>query len=323
MNDNKKLNSKKRNTALQSIGSLLMYGLTASIILSPQIAGLRALSEYSVHVMLGMLMLVIVTMLSDKRRMMLAALACTAALCLWLKNASNHALRLPDSNQEVKLKVAHVNLGNLDEGLSELAQIVIGEELDVVSFQELTPDWGDMLRDSLLGLLPYRYQQVRIDPYGMAVYSKHPLQMADTMQCRGIPMLHIAVDKGDARFHLVSSYLTPALDQQSLAMASSQLQRLSREVVQLTDPVIALGEYNMTYWTPEIREFRATTKLENSRRDIAQGNLRVPYDHIFFSENLECVQFNEMKGASQKYLGIRGTYQLKSEVLSQYKELAN
>jgi len=140
---------------------------------------------------------------------------------------------------------------------------VIGEELDVVSFQELTPDWADMLRDSLLGLLPYRYQQVRIDPYGMAVYSKHPLQMADTMQCRGIPMLHIAVDKGDARFHLVSSYLT------------------------------------------------------------AQGNLRVPYDHIFFSENLECVQFNEMKGASQKYLGIRGTYQLKSEVLSQYKELAN
>lgn len=315
------MNKKKRNIILENIGSLMLCSLTAAIILSPKLPILRAVSEYSVHMTLGMLLVVIVTMVFDKHRLMLAALACTAALCLWLKNASNHSLKLPESNEEVKLKVAHVNLSNLDDRISDVFHIAAGEDLDVISFQELTPDWDMLLFDSLQSVFPYRYQQVRIDPYGMAIYSKHPLQIADTIQCHGIPMIHIAVDKAEERFHLVSSYLTPALDKQSLAKASSQLRRIAREVASLDAPVIALGEYNMTYWTPEIREFRNSSKLQNSRRDIAQGNLRVPYDHIFFSDELECVQFNEMIGAEQKYLGIRGTYQLKSEVLSQYKEL--
>ena len=67
------------------------------------------------------------------------------------------------------------------------------------------------------------------------------------------------------------------------------------------------------YWTNEIREFRSNTKLTNSRRGLSDGNLRVPYDHIFFSEALECTEFKEMKDENQNYIGILGTYQIRKE----------
>ena len=60
-------------------------------------------------------------------------------------------------------------------------------------------------------------------------------------------------------------------------------------------------------------QLRAKTNLQNSRRDLVDGNLRVPYDHIFFSNALECTQFKEVKDVSQNYLGIVGTYQIKDE----------
>ena len=69
----------------------------------------------------------------------------------------------------------------------------------------------------------------------------------------------------------------------------------------------------MVYWTQEIRDFRSNANLNNSRRDISQSNLRVPYDHIFFSNDLQCVEFSELKSENQNYLGITGTYQIKGD----------
>ena len=63
----------------------------------------------------------------------------------------------------------------------------------------------------------------------------------------------------------------------------------------------------------KIRGFRAKTNLQNSRRDLVDGNLRVPYDHIFFSNGLECTQFKELKDEAHNYIGIMGTYQIKKE----------
>jgi len=243
---------------------------------------------------------------------MFTGLACTAILALWLKNASNNNLKLPITNEEAKLKVAHINLSNVDDELDNLTKIIADEEIDLLSFQELTPDWEPAIQQAVAAVYPYKYSFVRIDPYGMAVYSRFPFEKSDTIQCKGIPSMCLEVKKNGTLFHIVSTYLAPAFDKTGLETASAQLKRISKRVENNKDHLIALGEYNMVYWTQEIRDFRSTNKLENSRRDIAQGNLRVPYDHIFYSQDLQCVQFKEIISDSQKYLGILGTYQLKS-----------
>lgn len=308
------MTKKNKNIIFEYCFSGVLAGMTAGIIVAPHSGALRSASEFSAHIMLGILAVSILAMLLEKKKIMFAGLACAAALALWLKNASNDHLKLPIINEELQLRVAHINLSNVDDSIDDVLNILEVEQVDVVSFQELTPDWTNTLAVELGTKFPYAYTNVRIDPFGKAIYSRYPYSSADTLLSGGIPSLSVNVDVGDEVFHIISTYLTPALDNSSLEKAAAQLKRVSDEVNQVQDHVIALGEYNMVYWTQEIRNFRSSTNLKNSRRDIAQGNLRVPYDHIFFSDDLECTEFKEMIGTTQNYLGIIGAYQIKSKL---------
>lgn len=307
------MNKAKRKLLVANVVSFAMYAGTGLIMWSPDLPLIRTASEYSVHFMLLMLTSVIVFMLMQRQRIMFAALICTGAMALWLKNASNADLKLPIVNEEVNIKVAHVNLANIDERILELKDMLINEDVDVISMQELTPDWTATIRQHLGGIYPHTYNNVRIDPYGIAVFSRLPILLRDTLLTDNVPSLSVGVRQGQDTFFLISSYLTPALDNQSLKKASAQLERIAAKVDSISEHVIALGEYNMVYWSKEIRDFIRDTGLKNSRRDISQGNLRVPYDHIFYSKDMECTEFKELITADQKYLGIVGFYQLKTK----------
>lgn len=296
---------------LQTSLSAILFVGTGIVLMAPQVPVIRKVSEYSVHIMLGMLLFSMLSLVFSKTKVMFSGLICTAALCIFLKNASHHNLKLPEENTEQKLNVAHVNLGNITFDFNSILEILNNENIDIVSFQEFNPYWKTILTDQLSDQFPYSSLEVRIDPYGLALYSREPFIAADTFLCDGIPNMSVVVEKEEKYFQVISSYLTPALDRKSLRLAAQQLDVIANKINDSDMPLIALGEYNMVYWTNEIRGFRAKTNLQNSRRDLIDGNLRVPYDHIFFSNGLECTQFKEIKDQSQNYIGIMGTYQIK------------
>lgn len=307
------MTKKHKNTLFQSSMSIMLVVGTGVVMLSPQVSVIRKVSEYSVHIMLLLLGLSMLAMIFQKQKIMFAGLACSTALCVFLKEASNDTMKLPQANTEAKIRIAHVNLSNITFDFEVIEQELSRENVDLVSFQELTPDWGMILKEQFIERYPYALSEVRIDPYGMAIYSKTPFVATDIFQCTGKPNLCITVEKDKEKFEIISSYLTPALDQKSIETATMQLDAITNKIKTTITPVVALGEYNMVYWTNEIRAFRTECKLTNSRRGLSQGNLRVPYDHIFFSQGLECTSFKEMKDSTQNYIGIVGTYQIKKE----------
>jgi len=298
---------------LETTLSAILFVGTGIVLLAPQVPLIRKVSEYSVHIMLGMLLFSMLSMVVKKPKVMFAGLACTAALCVFLKNASHQNLNYSDVNTETKINVAHINLGNLAFDIAPIQDLLAREHIEVVSFQELTPNWDRKLRTELEEDFPYAILEKRVDFYGLAVFSRIPFLESDIFQCDGKPNLNVVVEKEDTKFKIISSYLTPALDNKSLVKAADQLNVIAKKINDSPEPIIALGEYNMVYWANEIRNFRSKTNLQNSRRDLVDGNLRVPYDHIFFSDELECTQFKEVKDNSQNYLGIMGTYQIKKE----------
>ncbi|MEM9545979.1 MAG: endonuclease/exonuclease/phosphatase family protein [Bacteroidota bacterium] len=302
----------KNNMIQTSLSSILVVG-TAIVLLSPQVPLIRKVSEYSVHIMLGMLLFSMLAMVFKKPKVMFTALACTAALCIFLKNASLDTLNYSKENTETKLNVAHINLGNLPFEITPIENLLKDENIEVVSFQELTPNWDRRLRMALSEAYPHSILEKRADFYGLGIFSRFPFAASDIFECEGKPNLNVIIAKDETNFQVISSHLTPALDNQSLNQAAEQLNSIADHVNNSNEPLIALGEYNMVYWANEIRNFRAKTNLQNSRRDLVDGNLRVPYDHIFFSNALECTQFKEVKDLSQNYLGIIGTYQIKGE----------
>ncbi len=303
-----------KNNMLETTLSTILFVGTGIVLLAPQVPLIRKVSEYSVHIMLGMLVFSMFSMIVGKSKVMFAGLACTAALCIFLKNASHDNMKRAEENTEPKINVAHINLSNiLPLDIEPIKEMLSEEDIDVVSFQELTPNWHDILVIEMPIRFSYSKLEKRIDPHGLAIFSRIPIIEADTFMCNDIPNMFVIVEKENKNFKIISSYLIPALDNKSLIKAAQQLNTIADEVNGSNRPLIALGEYNMVYWTNEIRNFRSKTNLQNSRRDLVDGNLRVPYDHIFFSDALECTQFKEVKDISQNYLGIVGTYQIKKD----------
>lgn len=303
-----------------AITGMLILGVIL-IFFTPMVSILKKLSHFSVHIMLIYLMAGMFFFLYDQKRLVVVSMLCTAAICLFLKNASNQDIRLPMENAGPKLRVALLDLSAAEDGYGKTLDHILDLNADLVSVQELTPNWVPALHDSLCQMYPYQLSVPRIDPYGMGVYSRLPFEQVDTFYFGRIPNLRTSISIGpDLSVHLIHSISRAPVNE----MAYSDIRDHFREVMRYSAPLegelITMGNYHLPSWSPEIQEFKALSGLKDSRRDGLPRRsvglatfFGVPVDHIFFSEGLECTDFSSVFNESSSHLGITGCYQLRTK----------
>jgi len=147
----------------------------------------------------------------------------------------------------------------------------------------------------------------------MAIYSKKEILDVDIFKYQQIPNLDITIHTGYQDVHLISSYIAPPSINSKKLNAKDHLLLIAERINAIKSPTITLGDFNQVYWSSDIKTFRDETKLNNSRRNI-DITTKVPYDHIFYSQLLECIGFSELKNEEQNHLGIVGTFQAKSAI---------
>jgi len=308
------MNTKKSSINLLGwvIGMLIVF-TTLVIMFPPNMSFLKKGSEYAVFIMLGFLFLGMLFMILDKKKLMALSLVCVAVLCLFLKNSSNDNLIFPARNNSPILSMAHINLSYIDqEGYEELLDIIDELDPEIISFQEMTPDWNYILKENLSRQYISKHSLVRMDTYGMAIYSKKMFTNVDTFMYQNIPNIRLELNLEDQPLHLCSSYLLPPLNKSSREKMLNHLALISNKVNEISEPIFAIGDYNLVPWSPEIRDFRVKTNLGLSRRNIDVSRFQKPYDHIMYSNHLECIDFKELENESLTHIGIYGKYQLKS-----------
>ncbi len=301
--------------AIQVIIALFILGSVAIIMYPPDLEIFRRSSEFAVHLMLGLLILGLVFLVFNQTRLMFVAMLASGFLAFFLKTASNSNLVLPMDNNLPKLKVAHFNLSSLQPFDLEFTKKINSSEHDVISFQEYTPVWDAFIFETLRVTHPYSQKIVRIDLFGMAIYSKVPLTDASVFYYEDIPNINVKVNTGLQDVNVLSSYLAPPGFLSGTLNPEKHLEQLANFITGLSGPSIALGDYNQVYWTNEIKSFRDKTKMSNSRRNISLTS-KVPYDHIFYSNLLECIEFDEIKNTDEGHLGISATFQAKTSIVN-------
>lgn len=294
------------------------YTISAAVIL---IAGLVVffpnnvlgfkLLDYNVHLMIGLLLLGYGALAIDYKKVMITSLGACMVLCMFLKSTSNDIMIMPAINTEPQLSVAHFNVSNIQD-LEHLTNTFKDVDVDVLSFQELTPDWNYILQEKLKEQYPYNMSIVRIDPYGMAFYSKIEFNSMDTFLFENKPNLEAEVTVDNQKITLFSSYLMPNISKSNSEITKEHLDMISFKIRDKESPVIALGDYNMVYWANAISRFRDKAQVFHSRRDVSEDVLKPPYDHIFFSTDMECTKFQNLTDLEENHIGIMGVYQLKS-----------
>jgi endonuclease/exonuclease/phosphatase (EEP) superfamily protein YafD len=240
---------------------------------------------------------------------MFTALACSALLCVFLKNNSNLNIILPIANKEASLSVAHINLANAENDVEAVLKELITFNVDILSLQEYTPFWEQALQEYIDLTYDYKHEMVRIDPHGIAILSTLEFVKKDTFYIQNIPGINVQVDVSDKTVDIIASYISPSLDRSSADLADNQLKTINEIIKKEKLATIVVGEFNHVYWSNKIRTFRSENQLLNSRRNVSATEFSVPVDHIFHTSDLECTLFENLIDDKNRRLGIIGKYQ--------------
>ncbi len=265
-------------------------------------------------------------------RLTLMAFVCSAFLCLHLRNTTNTALEPPAKTYEPIISVAHFNLSSGTGSPEQTISVIKNTNVDIISLQEVTPEWEQLLMDSISCDYPYSCQVVTLDLHSSKFYSKFRYISCDTFYALGVPNLVIGFPNmySDGKLYVIGSYIEPPLFAQAYLQMQSQLDTIAYHVNKLKSPVIAVGDYNIHAFAYEIQQFRREASLQDSRRgyrptrnDGRIALLEVPIDHIFYSNHFTCVEFQTISGSQSERLGIKGLYQFnKDSMLVSQKQTA-
>ena len=301
---------------LQYLFICFLIGGAFAIVFLPNLYIIKVSEDFVVQIMLAYLALGFFFLIINNRRLLLTSFLCCGILCLFLKNASNLHLILPEETEESKISIAHINVSSITEEFDSLLVRIEQLDADVISFQEMTPDWEQIIVEELSMDYPHIKSYSRIDPYGKCIISRVPIRYSDTFHINGKPSLITAFElTNEEDVYVLSTHLLPPLDKELSSQNKAQLETISEIIKYIESPIIVAGDFNLVYWANEIRSFRSNSKLMNSRRAASQGGLKISYDHIFYSQDLECTSLSDIDHSGNHW-GIMGSFQQKTQVAS-------
>ncbi len=267
-----------------------------------------SLQLYAVHVLIAFLVIALISLALNAKILMFAGLISSGSVALYLKSASYDGLKHTIVAGQRGLHVAHINL-SLVTDIESVYEMVSDTAIDIVSFQEFTPDWAVMIPSMMDSSFLYSYEDVRMDLYGKAIYSVFPLAVATKSSPDGTSLSPVVtVTLPETKMRLLTPYLTPALDRRSGLLAKEQLQELEKIINKDTTPTIVMGEFNQVYWSKDILQFRKKAALLNSRLEVSPARLKMPFDHIFYSSSMACLRFEEINDKLGNHIGCRARF---------------
>ncbi|MEL6925420.1 MAG: endonuclease/exonuclease/phosphatase family protein, partial [Bacteroidota bacterium] len=270
--------------------------------------------SFAMYIMFGYLLGGLVFLFFSKPKMMFTSFACCAGLALYLKDASNGNLVYPARTSAPAVSVANFNLSASNENFIGTTEAILKEGADVVSVQEIDPNWQSILDDALKVEYPYSAVVFRPENFqGIGIYSRTPLTVVDTFYFEDVPNLKFKIEMAEQEVCLMSAYIYPEFNTEDYARKQQHLDALCHNLEWEEVPFITMGDFNEVQWSGYIRDFRRTCQLSDSRRFPTW--VKRPTDHIFYSRHFECVAFKSITTNNTTHLGISGTYQFHTPLI--------
>ncbi len=294
-------------------------------------SSLRFAENYASQIMISYLVAGLGLLILKQPRLMFASFGCCAALAIYLKYAQipaeilNRKTITPELIAEKsealfpKIKIAHFNISDANEEADRMIEEILETEADIVSIQEVTPQWDLILENELGVNYPYFHTMLDLGIFGMSIFSKYVLLDIDTLYFEDVPNLtgRFLLSNQIDTIQFISSHTYPAFNFSSFEKLRGHLQVLTDFVRSSSMPLLAFGDYNVVSWSMEIQAFRDSTNLRDSRSgfmpSFSDGTIsffEVPLDHIFYSEHFDCLEFENLNGSEANHIGISGFYQL-------------
>jgi endonuclease/exonuclease/phosphatase (EEP) superfamily protein YafD len=218
------------------------------------------------------------------------------------------------SHSMANLKVAHFNVLYNNHRHSNILDEVWRTNADLLSFQEVSEEWSEVLIRELSHHYPY-YRVAGSNTYfGLAVFSKTPFNniRVDSSARHPIVIGEIEVDNQAVNF--LCAHTTSPITRRSYLERNQELELISDSIHELGNPVLLIGDLNSVPWDKNLRRIIKHNKLKDSRRFYSStfprilGFFGIPIDYILYSNNISCTKFETLSSSSSDHKGIYGEY---------------
>lgn len=221
-----------------------------------------------------------------------AALGATIVVALqvpWLPaEPMVHAMARP------ALRVAQFNVLQPNKSSTGVLDAVRASDADVLSFQEVDPVWAAVLTRALAETYPFHRVVPRTDCYGIAVFSRLPVERFEELDLLGAPAIEAQVQTPSGIVTLTSVHARSPLPHAAYLKRNAQMDRLAARMLNVGGPQVVVGDLNAVEWDHALVRFRQRTGLagapayEPATFPSVFGLALIPIDHIYSTKQL-CV----------------------------------
>lgn len=228
------------------------------------------------------------------------ALALVSLMALLLNLLAVLPLYLPQQQTGIatgasKLRIFQMNVNNLntwfEPGLQQIKQLAP----DIVSVEEVTPDWQNVLEQNLPEY-PYRKVQARDDSFGIAVFSKIPLENAEVIYPGNaeVPVISATVKHKDKPFRLLAVHVLPPRLLDYFLYRNEEYKKIVELLSAETKPVVLVGDLNSPPWSKHFINLCRDGKFKDSEQGFGiqpswptmTPLLLLPIDHLLIRGNI-------------------------------------
>jgi endonuclease/exonuclease/phosphatase (EEP) superfamily protein YafD len=168
----------------------------------------------------------------------------------------------------VRLRVASINVLYANDEYSRVAEFVRRERPDAVAMLEMTAKW----RQALAGLdkiYPHRYQTTGVGGRGMTFWTRLPMKNVSVLPIgvRQEPAIQATLEVQGREIRVFAVHTTWPLAPASADRRNQQLLELAERARAVTEPLVVIGDLNITPFSPHFQQLLVDGKL----RSAAEG----------------------------------------------------
>lgn len=202
------------------------------------------------------------------------------------------------TERQFSLLSANVLMENRDT--AAFLEIVEEYDPDLLLVMEPNQWWMEQLHP-IRDRYPHQIEQPQENHYGMALYSRFPLQEHEIyyFEDNGTPAIYTVVrlPSGD-EVVFYGEHPRPPLPGNSVSVADKELFKVANRVLAADRPVVVAGDFNDVPWSYTVKTFASISHLRDIRVgrgfyntfDAQNPILRLPIDQIFLSPGLGLVE---------------------------------
>jgi endonuclease/exonuclease/phosphatase (EEP) superfamily protein YafD len=192
-------------------------------------------------------------------------------------------------------RVFHMNVLQPNTAFDAAIAQALDSDADVISVQEVGPEWACALNEGLLQRCPFVHLEPRSNCYGIALFSKWPFQCVRTITVQGAPFIEAFLAVDGMPIRLLAVHATSPITYGHFRRRNEQLNRLSDHLAHSDTATILVGDLNTVPWDKAFMRFcsrsglRSTTPMMQRTWPSIGPLAVIPLDHVLVSSGIRPV----------------------------------